>query len=79
MNISSTVMRYFTASYQYYVAYEDTGMSDYEYDILCKHLYDNFDLLTPDEQSVLSKESLSAGTGFDISLDVYKKVGVINE
>ena len=79
MNISDTVMKYFTASYQYYIAYDDTGMLDFEYDMLCKHLYDNFDSLTPDEQSVLSRESLSAGTGFDISLDAYKKVGVVDE
>ena len=79
MNISDNVMKYFTASYQYYITYDDTGMLDFEYDMLCKHLHDNFDSLTSDEQSVLSKESLSAGTGFDISLDVYKKVGVINE
>ena len=79
MELSDAVAKYFITSYKYYILYEDTGISDYEYDMLCKHLYDNFDSLTPDEQSVLSRESLSAGTGFDISLNVYKRVGIVNE
>jgi hypothetical protein len=77
MKVSDKVFKYLKASYQYYIKYEDTGMSDYEYDMLCKWLYDNFDSLSEEDQSVLDKDALKAGTGYQISKDIYRMTGVM--
>jgi hypothetical protein len=52
-------------------------MSDYEYDMLCKWLYDNFDSLSEEDQSVLDEDALKAGTGYQISKDIYQMTGVM--
>jgi hypothetical protein len=77
MKVSDKVFKYLKASYQYYIRYEDTGMSDYEYDMLCQWLYDNFDSLSEEDQSVLDEDALKAGTGYQISKDIYRMTGVM--
>lgn len=77
MQLSEKVYKYLDASYKYYIQYTDTGMTDYEYDMLCKWLYSNYDSLTEEEQMMVNKDSLMAGTGYDIKLNTYKQAGIV--
>jgi hypothetical protein len=74
--LSADVWKYLLNSYLYYIKYEDTFMTDEAYDILCNRLYKDFDNLPDNEQDMLSRDSLSAGTGYDIPLSVYRLAGI---
>lgn len=77
MNIvRNDVFSYLENSYKYYIAFDDCDLSDEQFDWLCYQLYKRWDELTEYEQSLLDKDSLNAGTGFNIPLAVYKEVGV---
>jgi hypothetical protein len=52
-------------------------MSDEVYDYLCTRLYRDFDKLPANEQELLSRDSLRAGTGYDIPTVVYRLAGII--
>jgi len=68
---------YFNASYKYYVLAEETGISDMEFDYICKELYDSYESLTDSDRALVSKDSLRAGTGFDITPSTYLQAGVL--
>jgi len=64
---------YLMSSYLYYV--EDISMlEDYDYDLLCKMLYDEFDNVEHMHKHLIDKDSLRAGTGFNISKDSYPEL-----
>jgi hypothetical protein len=75
--LSSDVWKYLLNSYLYYIKHEDTFMSDEVYDYLCTRLYRDFDRLPANEQEMLSRDSLRAGTGYDIPTVVYRLAGII--
>lgn len=74
--VSSDVYNYLKASYQYYILFEDTDMSDHEFDMLCRKLYTNWDSLSESDKELLDKDSLQAGTGYNIKRSTYNKVGL---
>lgn len=77
LELSEDVFQYFLQSYKYYVAFEENDITDAQFDILCHRLLKGYEYLTDIEQSLLDKESLAAGTGFDISMETYKQVGIV--
>ena len=65
INPSSCIAWYLMASYAYYVK-DESLLSDETFDKLCKHIYDNWDSLNHKLKHLVPKESLTAGTGFDV-------------
>lgn len=49
-------------------------LEDSQFDMLCKHLYENWNKITHPHKYLLTKESLAAGSGFSIA---YKKYPTI--
>ena len=71
---SDKVLKYLNASYKYYCNDEETGMSDCEYDTLCRELLEQWDSLNYVDKAFLDKAMLAAGTGYAISPEVYAVV-----
>ncbi len=74
--ISKPVYDYFNNSYLYYIAYEDCYMTDGQYDALCMDLLKNWNKLSEFEQSILDPDLLSAGSGYSIPMETYRKLGI---
>ena len=55
--------KFIYASYLYYWL-DVSPMSDYEYDMLARKLLENYDSLTNEFKSRVTREDLEAGTGF---------------
>lgn len=61
---------YLLASFLYY-KFNISPMSDNKFDMLCKYLLDNYDKVEKvvwHKDKTLSRDRLSAGTGFDIEI-----------
>lgn len=69
-NPSSCVAWYLLSSYCYYREAESL-LSDEVFDRLCKYMYDNWDSLEHKLKYLVDKESLTAGTGYDIQFNNY--------
>ncbi len=76
LDLDKDVYQYFLQSYKYYITFEDNDITDAQFDILCHKLSKKYLELTDLEQSLLDPDSLAAGTGYDIPMEVYKQVGV---
>lgn len=63
--------RWLEASYKYYITYEDTGMSDAQYDQLSRRLLDSWDLWKHPYKHLTSQEDLNCGSGYRIRKDQY--------
>ncbi len=74
MGLEDKVHLYLKASYVYYIDYGDPVITDSEYDKLCRDLYENWEELPEKFKERLSKDSLKAGTGFDIKMKDYKEL-----
>ncbi len=61
----SKLVKYLMASYLYYET-DYSVMTDHEYDRLCLELDADFESLTHWARKIVSRESLRAGTGFDL-------------
>ena len=62
-----TVPWFLMASYLYYKSEHQVGlMEDYDFDQMCKFMYDNWDNVEHIHKYLIDKEALSAGTGFYI-------------
>jgi hypothetical protein len=61
------VTKYLVCSYLYYIEYADTPLEDYEFDALCKELYNEFDSIEHKYKYLLEKDALQAGTGYQIA------------
>jgi hypothetical protein len=46
-------------------------MSDTAFDAMCKWMLDNYDSLEHEHKHLVTKEMLSAGSGYNISYDEY--------
>ena len=79
MNLVKLVDVYFEESYKYYITYEPNSISDAEFDGICKVLYDNFNSIPTNYREILDKDSLSAGTGFSITREHYKKANKLRD
>lgn len=64
--INKLVSIYMIASYCYYHRYESV-LPDTDYDLICKRLYKEYDNITHQHKEHLDKESLKAGTAYQIS------------
>jgi NAD-dependent DNA ligase len=76
-DVKDLVMLYFRESYKYYVSYEDNDISDAHYDQLCHRLLQLYPDMAPELKELLDPDLLSAGSGYSISMDTYRKAGVI--
>ena len=75
--MNKLVKKYLQESYRYYVTYEDNDITDMEYDYLCKEILDGYEALSPSDKGLVSVDSLKAGTGYDISRNVYLQAGLL--
>lgn len=73
-SVSPDVYKYFSNSYRYYITFEDTDLTDHQFDRLCEKLYKEYYDLSDYEQSLLDVDSLKSGTGYDIPINIYKEV-----
>ena len=62
---------YLRASYKYYITEEETGLSDYEYDLLCHTLKKDWDDITHPHKHLATIEDMGCGTGFSIKKEDY--------
>ena len=58
--------QYVKASYRYYELYEETGMSDFQFDMLCKELADHYDEWEHPDKGLADVEALRCGTGYQM-------------
>jgi len=79
-NKSSCVAWYLMASYAYYKQNESL-LSDEVFDKMCKWMIENWDSIEHKHKGFINKESLSAGTGFDIEFNFFPQglLRVINK
>lgn len=66
INKNSCIAWYLIASYSYYLR-DESLLSDEVFDKMCLHILENWDTLEHKLKHLVSKESLSAGTGYDIN------------
>lgn len=66
MDYNTKFEQYVKASYRYYEAYEDTGISDSEFDYLCRDLLEHWEEVTHPDKHLADEAALSAGTGFQM-------------
>ena len=64
-NPNMLVPYYLMYSYLYYEE-DDPIISDSEYDSICKRLYNEWDEIEHFHKHLVSKDALTAGTGYDI-------------
>ena len=67
---------YLMHSYLYYVMNEPI-ISDMEYDELCKELKDKWDSVEHYHKHLIDKQSLGAGTGYQLEYNKRIKLGAI--
>jgi hypothetical protein len=65
------VTKYLVCCYLYYIEFAGTPISDYEFDILCRELLDEFNTIEHEFKHLLDKNALAAGTGYQISAEKY--------
>jgi hypothetical protein len=69
-NPSSTISWFLSASYAYYCRYESL-LADDVFDKLCKYILDNYDKLQHAHKHLVTKEMLSAGSGYNLKESDY--------
>lgn len=67
LSCNRLVPYYLMSSYLYYELDEITPITDSEYDILCKRLYDEWENITHVHKGLVRKDALLAGSGFYLS------------
>lgn len=67
MRTGQLVPYFLMASYLYYNINIESPMSDEEYDILCKRLYDEWDEIEHPHKHLIERDSLKSGTGYYIN------------
>tara|TARA_R110000772_G_scaffold121664_2_gene227927 strand:- start:440 stop:679 length:240 start_codon:yes stop_codon:yes gene_type:complete len=65
-NYSEWFDKYLMSSYKYYVTFEETGMSDHQFDMLCKDLLGAWDTFEHPLKHLVDKDLLRCGSGFSI-------------
>jgi len=75
MTVEDLLWTYIRNSYNYYILYDDCDISDHEYDLLCKILLERYEEFPLKYKERISKESLQAGTGFDLTIADYQALG----
>ncbi len=70
INKSSCVAWYLLSSYAYYREAESL-LSDTTFDKMCKYMLDNWENIQHKYKHLVNKESLTAGTGFDINFNEF--------
>ena len=76
---NSTFSWFLICSYAYYCRYESL-MSDTAFDNMCKYMLKNYDSLEHVNKSLVSREMLEAGSGYNLKEDDYPiRVKVIAE
>lgn len=70
INKNSCIAWYLMASYAYYVK-DESLLSDSVFDKMCLHILTNWDTLEHKLKSFVPKESLSAGTGYNIAFSSF--------
>lgn len=63
--------RWLAASYNYYITFEDTGMSDCEFDMLSKKLLDHWDTFDHCMKEKVGKDAMQCGSGFHLKASDY--------
>ena len=69
-NKNSCISFFLSASYCYYILYQSL-MTDEAFDKLCKWMLENYDSLEHEHKHLVTKEMLSAGSGYNIPYDGY--------
>ena len=64
---------YLMSSYLYYIQ-DISLLQDYEYDLLCKEIFERWDSLDHQHKGLLSKGNLQAGTGFTLRDEDYPNI-----
>lgn len=64
-NLNMLVPYYLMYSYLYY-HHNVSLIEDHEYDRICKKILDEWDNIEHRHKSLINKDSLSAGTGYDL-------------
>lgn len=76
---NTAISWYLIASYAYYCRFESI-FSDETYDKMCKYILDNYDKLEHINKDLVKKESLVAGTAFQLKMEDYPlRVRIIGE
>ena len=65
------VEKFLIASYLYYIAYEETPMTDYEFDMLCKDMLKKWDTVHHRYKHLITEEMLECGTGHNLREEDY--------
>ena len=58
---------YLVSSVAYYLDYEDTHLTDHEFDMICRNLCDNYEDIPDDLKRFVNEDDLLAGTGFMVT------------
>ena len=65
------VEKFLVSSYIYYVLYEETPMTDCEFDSMCCYMLDNWAEIEHKYKYMITEDMLEAGTGHNISASSY--------
>jgi hypothetical protein len=65
---------YLMSSYLYYLTDKASPLTDKQFDHLCLRLIDEYERIKHVHKSLVSIESLNAGTGFNMKFDDYPKI-----
>lgn len=66
--------RWYTIHSSLYYQYDNPVISDYDFDLICKRLLDNYDNITDEWRVFITKDNLVAGTGYDIAFSSLPKM-----
>ena len=69
-NKNSCISWFLSSSYCYYILYQSL-MTDEAFDKMCKWMLENYDSLEHEHKSLVTKEMLSVGSGYNIPYDGY--------
>lgn len=70
MNINNfsidKLCRWYAIHSSLYYQYDNPVISDYEFDLICRRLLENYDSITDEWKEFIKEDNLKAGTGYDI-------------
>lgn len=69
-NRNCCISWFLSSSYCYYILYQPL-LSDEFFDAMCKWMLENYDSLEHEHKSLVTKDMLIAGSGFNIPYDGY--------
>lgn len=72
-NKNTCISWWLTCSYCYYIRH-DSLMSDEAFDKMCKWMLENYDSLEHNNKNLITKEMLSAGSGYNLKAEDYPLV-----